>query len=494
MQKTLQMKRVLRTAVLVLLLGAVGTTKMYAAYDFSAVCETGQTLYYNIIDANNHYVELTCPGTIGTESWSGFSKPSGGVVFPVNVQHNGALYSVTSIGSYAFYDCTGLTSVVIPNSVNSIGLSAFWDCGGLTSIAIPNSTTSIEDDAFNSCIGLTSIFIPNSVTYIGRNPFGGCSGIEQIIVDIGNMVYDSREDCNAIIKSNTNELITGCKSTAIPNSVTSIGVWAFLYCTGLSSIVIPNSVNSIGTYAFYGCRGLTSITIPNSVTYMGTNPFTSCSSMVQIKVDIENTVFDSREGCNAIIKTNNNELVTGCKNTIIPNSITSIGGHAFRFCNDLTSIVIPNSVNSIGDFAFDDCENLSSMTVMTDDPPVLGISVFSLVPKDIPVYVPSGSIEAYQNASGWNEFTNYIGYNTGISTQKGITVSIFPNPTTNHITIEAEDIKHITISNMLGQTVFEGNASGDEFNFDFSEHETGIYLIRIETAIGEATKRIIIMK
>lgn len=494
MHKTLQMKRALRTALLVLLLSAAGMTKTYASYDFSAVCETGQTLYYNIIDANNHYVELTCPGTIGTESWSGFTKPTGGVVFPINVQHNGITYTVTSIGSYAFYDCIGLISVVIPNSVNSIGSSAFWDCGGLTSIAIPNSTTSIEDDAFNTCIGLTSIFIPNSVTHIGRNPFGGCRSIEQIIVDIGNTVYDSREGCNAIIKSNTNELITGCKNTVIPNSVTSIGVWAFLYCTGLSSIVIPNSVNSIGTYAFYGCTGLTSVVIPNSVTYMGTNPFPSCNGLEQIIVDIGNTVFDSREGSNAIIKTSDNELVTGCKNTVIPNSVTSIGSHAFRFCNNLTSIVIPNSVNSIGDFAFDYCDGLTSMTVMTDDPPALGISAFSRVPKDIPVYVPNGSIEAYQNASGWNEFTNYIGYITDISAHNGISISIFPNPTTDHITIEAEDIKHITISNLLGQTIYDGNASGNAFEYEFGKHEDGVYLIRIETAIGEATKRIIVMK
>ncbi len=490
MQKTLQMKRALRTVLLVLLISAAKITKMYASYDFSTVCETGQTLYYNIIDANNHYVELTCPGTIGTESWSGFTKPTGNVVLPISVQHNGVTYTTTSIGNYAFYDCTGLISVAIPNSVTAIGYSAFWDCGGLTSIAIPNSTTSIEDDAFNTCIGLTSIFIPNSVTYIGRNPFGGCSGLEQITVDIGNTVYDSREGCNAIIKSNTNELITGCKNTVIPNSITSIGVWAFLYCTGLSSIVIPNSVNSIGTYAFYGCRGLTSIVIPNSVTYIGTNPFPSCSSLEQIIVDTRNTVFDSREGSNAIIKTSNNELVTGCKNTVIPNSVTSIGGHAFRFCNNLTSIVIPNSVNSIGDFAFEDCYGLTSMTVMTDDPPALGNSTFSRVPKDIPVYVPNGSIEAYQNASGWNEFTNYIGYITGISEQKGINVSIFPNPTTSKVNIEAEDLKHITICNQLGQTIYEGNASGDTFEYDLGKHGAGLYLIRIETANGIVVKKV----
>ena len=401
------LKRAMRTALLVLLVCVVGIAKMYASYDFSAVCETGQTLYYNITDATNHHVELTCPGTIGANSWTGFTKPTGGVILPGNVQHNGVTYSVTSIGNYAFYGCTGLTSMVIPNLLNSIGSDAFYYCIGLTSITIPNSVTSIEGDAFNTCIGLTSITIPNSVTYMGRNPFAGCSGLEQIVVDIENTVYNSHEDCNAIIKTSNNELVTGCKNTIIPNSVTSIGVWAFFYCQDLTSIVIPNSVNSIGTYAFVDCQSLTSIIIPNSVTYMGTNPFSGCISLEQIIVDIGNTVYDSREGSNAIIKTSNNELVTGCKNTIIPNSVTSIGVHAFRFCNDLTSIIIPNSVNSIGDFAFDNCDGLTSLTVLADNPPVLGNDVFDNVPKDIPVYVPIGTIGAYQNADGWNEFTNY---------------------------------------------------------------------------------------
>ena len=190
--------------------------------------------------------------------------------------------NVTSIGHFAFEGCTGLTSVTIPNSVTWIGDYAFSGCLGLTSITIPNSVTEIGGGAFRECTGLTSISIPNSVTEIGFNPFGSCSGLESIIVEAGNTKYDSRDNCNAIIETSSNTLITGCKNTIIPNSVTSIGEYAFSLCTGLTSITIPNSVTSIGERAFSYCYGLTSITIPNSVTEIGEGAFFYCSGLTSV--------------------------------------------------------------------------------------------------------------------------------------------------------------------------------------------------------------------
>ena len=190
--------------------------------------------------------------------------------------------SVTEIRYGAFWGCTGLTSVTIPNSVTSIGKEAFYGCSGLTSITIPNSVTEIGGGAFRECTGLTSISIPNSVTEIGFNPFGSCSGLESIIVEAGNTKYDSRDNCNAIIETSSNTLITGCKNTIIPNSVTSIGEYAFSLCTGLTSITIPNSVTSIGERAFSYCYGLTSITIPNSVTEIGEGAFFYCSGLTSV--------------------------------------------------------------------------------------------------------------------------------------------------------------------------------------------------------------------
>ncbi len=287
----------------------------------------------------------------------------GKVVIPESVEYEGAAYSVTSIGStaffccsgltsvtipnsvtsigsYAFDECSGLTSVTIPNSVTSIGESAFRDCSGLTSVTIGNSVTSIGSTAFFCCSGLTSVTIPNSVTSIGGGAFAECSGLTSIVVEDRNPVYDSRNNCNAIIETATNTLHFGCKTTIIPNSVTCIGGAAFYNCSGLASVTIPNSVTSIRTRAFGGCSGLTSIVVEDG-----------------------NPVYDSRNNCNAIIETATNTLHFGCKTTIIPNSVTSIGGAAFAYCSGLTSVTIPNSVTSIGYGAFYKCSGLTSVTI-----------------------------------------------------------------------------------------------------------------------------------
>ncbi len=190
--------------------------------------------------------------------------------------------SVTSIGDGAFEDCSSLTSITIPNSVTSIENQAFAGCSSLTSITLPNSVTSIGSSAFWDCDSLISINIPNSVTSIGSGAFEYCSSLTSIVVESGNTVYDSRENCNAIIETASNTLIAGCQSTIIPNSVTSIGDGAFQDCSSLTSITIPNSVTSIGNSAFRYCSSLTSITIPNSVTSIGDEAFEYCSSLTSI--------------------------------------------------------------------------------------------------------------------------------------------------------------------------------------------------------------------
>ena len=224
-------------------------------------------IYYNLVSEGQQAEVTQNP-----------SEYSGAITIPESVEYNDITYTVTSIGSLAFYYCYGLTSIVIPNSVTNIGNGVFFGCSGLTSIVIPNSVTSIGIGAFSSCSGLTSIEIPNSVTSIGNGAFSGCSGLTSVSVEKGNSMYDSRNNCNAIIETSTNTLIAGCMNSIIPNGVTSIGDYVFSGCRGLTSIEIPNSVTSIGDDAFSCCRDLTTITC------LATNP-PSCGSLVFDEVD-----------------------------------------------------------------------------------------------------------------------------------------------------------------------------------------------------------------
>ena len=161
---------------------------------------------------------------------------SGDITIPESVDYNDKTYSVISIGDYAFYGCSDLTSVTIPNSVKTIGSTAFY-----------------------SCLALTSITIPKSVTHIGGDAFGYNPALETFIVEEGNSVYDSRDNCNAIIETETNTLLAGCKSTVIPNSVTTIARAAIAYSSGMTSVTIPNSVKKIHDFAFYDCKDLASV-------------------------------------------------------------------------------------------------------------------------------------------------------------------------------------------------------------------------------------------
>ena len=233
---------------------------------------------------------------------------SGDVTIPETVYYNGMTFTVTRIGSYAFAYNYDLTSISIPNTVTSIDTEgAFHYCSKLTSVSLGNSITFIGDYTFSFCTALTNISIPNSVTEIGYQAFLNCTSLENI---------------------------------TIPNSVTTIGDDAFSYCSQLKRLSIGNSIREISGSCFYGCNSLTHITVE------GDNP-----------------KYDSRNNCNAIIETATNKLILGCKNTTIPNTVTSIGCEAFYGLSDFSYIVIPNSVMTIESGGFEFCNGPTNVTI-----------------------------------------------------------------------------------------------------------------------------------
>ena len=258
--------------------------------------------------------------------------------------------SVTKIGQYAFYGCSSLSEVTMPKSLVEIGRYSFRDCISLKTITMLNLVTTIGYGAFYDCTDLSKVRIGTSVTSIGEYAFYGCSGLSSI---------------------------------NIPNAVITIGNSAFSGCSGLTSINIPNSVTSIGESAFARCTGLSSISIPNSVTSIGWAPFLGCSKLENISVASDNTSYDSRENCNAIIHTATNTLIDGCKNTTILNSIREIGAYAFYYKGLTGPLVIHDSITTIEYCAFCGCSGLTKLT--------LGESVTSIVS------------DAFSNCSGLKE-------------------------------------------------------------------------------------------
>ena len=281
-------------------------------------------------------------------------------IIPPTVTADGWTFTVTAIGEKAFYKCTSLTEVVIPPTVKQVGQLAFYNCTGITSINIPASVEQLDYGVFNSCTNLGTI-----------------------TVEAGNPVFDSRDNCNAVIETATNRLVFGTKNTVVPNTVIAIGSNAFSGHINLTSIQIPNSVTTIENGAFYSCKGLTEFTIPASVQSLGRNAFRLCAGLTSMTV---------------------------------PANVTTLGDGVFSNCIKLKTVILGNGIDSIGKEAFDNDKALEHITCQMPDPTAIayGTDIFkSVSTTKCRLTVPAGTLEAYAAQEPWSAFVNVDQYYNG---------------------------------------------------------------------------------
>lgn len=325
-------------------------------------------------------------------------KYSGDIVVPSYVTYNNKTYTVTSVGWLAFYQCYELTSVSLPSTIKKFDSQIFRDCWKLKSVNIPESITKLDlytfencyslekiqlpknlveigTGAFENCSSLTDIIIPKTVTRISSDAFEGCSSLQSIVVESGNTVYDSRNNCNAIISTSNNQLLQGCNNSFIPEGVTYIYYNAFKGMAGLKAIHIPASVETIGNQAFVGCSSLNTITVETS-----------------------NPNYDSRNNCNAIIRTSTNELIFGCQNTTIPSDVTSIGYAAFYECKSLKEIDL-GSITNIGYNAFYGCTGITSLHIPSSVTSIEGSAFYGCTGLTT-LYIPANVTSIANGAFG----------------------------------------------------------------------------------------------
>ena len=431
-------------AIIVLTALAMSGFAQQLHYHFSEVVESGQTLYFLKRDYAPQEVWVTYPcsrdyyanGNHIITYYYGFDKPVGDLVIPSTVTHNDTIYTVTRIDFSAFYECSDITSVVFPNTLTFIGQRAFLSCHGITGeVVIPDSVTIIGVNAFFYCDGITSVVFGSGLQEIRDYSFAQCYALEHIsnLPETLTVLDDGAFDrCGNL-----------CDSIVIPPLVTTIGERAFAECH-IPSVVFSEGVTTIERGAFCSCP-IGALHIPSTLVSIspennayGEGAFHNCTRLQSITVDEANPIYDSRGNCNALIETATNTLLKGCKNTVIPNDITIIGHNAFLSINELNAITIPNSVERLETSAFAGCNSLTTITLPSNisyigigalnccgltsivskspTPPTAYNSQwqygydnsFMGVTRDIPIYIPVGTIDAYQNAEGWNYFTNFI--------------------------------------------------------------------------------------
>ncbi len=429
-----------------------------------------------------------------------------------NATDGGAFYPANEIPSSAFDTSpskTSLTSITFPASITSIGESAFSGCSGLTgSLIIPNSVTTIADWAFSGCSSISGVLtLPEGLTIIGNNPFAGCIGLTAFSVPEANASFSSLD---GVLFNKTKTTLIQCLGSktgtfSIPNSVTSIGQYAFYNCSELSgSLTIPNSVTIIGENAFYGCSGFTgSLTISNSVTAIEYQVFYGCIGFTgSLNIPNSVTAIGSRsfEGCSGFIGslTIPNSVTSigvrafyGCGgftgSLTIPNSVTSIGNSAFFGCGNFTELTLPNNITTISNYAFYNCTKLTKIYMQRSTPPIVSISTFAGIPKNLcTLYVPVGATGSFRAANFWKDFTLMSEMvSTSTFTPQNSNLKIY----SSHSEIIIEGIiagQMVNIFSIDGKKVSSQISNGE--NVKIPVKTNGVYLVKV----GERSSKVIL--
>lgn len=504
------MKKLVFTLILL-----IGIAVNGFAYDFSAVCESGQTLYYTILDNPLHRVIV--------DKGEMLSTISGDVVVPVTVEHNGITYTVYGIGEHAFIGDTLLSSIILSDSIRYIQEGAFFKCSNLRHTSLGTSVQSIGNSVFSRCSKLESIDFSDALFSIGDRAFSSCAfqsiSIPNSVVEMGEAVFS---DCSLL------------KEAILPDSLCwGITTSMFENCTNLQRVELPNHINAIGSHAFENCSFLESIELSTMIDGIGSFAFSGCSSLAEIN--------------------------------LILNDRARVQSSAFYNCNNLKQLTI-DVPYSYGEVFFDSNvfsgTSLESITIKCQKVPAIVQNTFEGVSRTIPIVVPCGLLSQYEEDEHWGEFSNiqedmlyantivteYDGMGTvqilheptscedgllevlaipndgnrflywlisdfgfvahdnplsiepfvdgpikavfdgtGVDENTVIPIDVYPNPTDGLICIDVEGLDKVEVYSITGQFIKEFKSN----EIDITDQEAGTYILKVHTSSGWVTKQII---
>ncbi|MBO7101065.1 MAG: leucine-rich repeat domain-containing protein [Bacteroidales bacterium] len=497
------MKKILIATILSLMaLGPLGSLR--AQDSVFSYTHQGTTLYY-IVDSNAEaivvpplYPNFHQVSYNNYSTWYGYTQPTGNVVIPDTVPCNGVSYPVKSVGWYAFYNCSAVTGVTLPDGIECMDIGAFMFCTSLQSITLPTALREIRYSAFTNCSALTAISIPENVELIDSAAFAMCSQLQTVTLPDGLQTIKwatFSECCNlqninfpnslTTIEDNafSNDIMLG-PTIELPNGLTHIGAESFSNCSGLINVALPGSLNSINVGAFYSCTHLQSVTLAEGLISIQEQAFSNCSSLRHINLPQTLTYIEpwTFYGCTAIdtLIIPNNVIALGSatlalcsslkhchlperltrvegwllygtalKELVVPDNVTYIEDQAFAGCTQLHKVTLSASLSTISDSLFIDGTPLDTLILRSQEPPMVPANAFPSF--NVTLIVPCGTEQAYRQHSVWGQFTTIVENCNAIDETENHNLKVYNHD--GHIVVEGADGEKVHIYDMSGRKV-----------------------------------------